>query len=95
MGFEFRDDTKTLDINGHTFEILVGDIEALAAGEELAARLKKINDTFLGPNLSDSIPQGICIAAYVQKYTELRYPILPPTSSTISRPTTATDILCR
>lgn len=43
MGFEFRDDTKTLDINGHTFEILVGDIEALAAGEELAARLKKID----------------------------------------------------
>ena len=47
----------------------------------------------LGPNLSANRPLGICIAVYVQKYTLLRTPMVPPTSSTMSEPTTPTVIL--
>lgn len=48
MSFEFRDEVKTLVINGHEFTVTVGDIEALAAGEELAARLQGLDFAALG-----------------------------------------------
>jgi hypothetical protein len=46
--FQFRELSRTLNIEGHEFEVLVGDIEALSAGSELAERLKKVNIDKLG-----------------------------------------------
>lgn len=46
----------------------------------------------LGPRRSARTPQGICMTVYVQKYTLLRIPTDPPTSSTMSTPTMLTDI---
>jgi hypothetical protein len=46
--FTITDEVKQLDINGHVFEVTVGDIEGLAAGEELVERLKDIDLQTLG-----------------------------------------------
>lgn len=47
-GFSFAAEVKRLDIDGHVFEVMVGDIESLAAGEELVARLKEVDLAALG-----------------------------------------------
>lgn len=46
--FQFKDKRKKLTIEGHEFEVLVGDIEALSAGHELAERLKAVDPETLG-----------------------------------------------
>jgi hypothetical protein len=46
--FTLTDEVKQLDINGHVFDVTVGDIEGLAAGEELVERLKGIDLQALG-----------------------------------------------
>ncbi len=60
--------------------------------DPIEATTRNAVDTTLGPKRSVSRPHGICIAVYVQKYTLLRMPMVPPTSSTMSDPTTLTDI---
>jgi len=46
--FILHEERRTLLINGHDFEVLVGDIESLSAGEDLVARLKEIDLSALG-----------------------------------------------
>jgi hypothetical protein len=50
--FEFHDEYREIEVRDtsgacHTFEVLVGDIEALSAGAELAERLKTVDPTAL------------------------------------------------
>ncbi len=61
--------------------------------EPRAATARREAEVHLGPNLSARRPAGICMAAYVQKYIELRNDTFPPSSSMMSPPTTLTDTL--
>ena len=55
--------------------------------EPMEATARKAAQDLLGPMRSARSPLGICMAVYVQKYTELRIPTDPPTSATMSVPT--------
>lgn len=61
--FTLTDEIKTLEINGHVFEVVVGDVEGLTAGEELVERLKGIDLNALGASgyrtLADEITRAV------------------------------------
>ena len=61
--FTINDEVKRLTINDHDFEVVVGDIEALSAGEDLVARLKEIDLKAIGTSgyrkLADEITSTV------------------------------------